>query len=199
MLNSDKNLPGKIFDAGKGWRNLMWSDEYFRFNYETHLVSRRGNYPAAVSPRPGRWGETWAECPGWRWSSPRRSERPLPACRPTDETARLGNHASILKGATLTRSTRAVLSLFPVRDSTTRYFYPTFYLVLHHSIKIYGLFTPFARWSRLKPCFVQLHCLMYFMRMYLHVRSIQRVSVQNNSDISWQEYFDISFNAYNIF
>lgn len=132
------DLPGKIFQAGKGRRRISrWSDEYFRFNYETHLASRRGNYPAAVSPRPGRWGETWAECPGWRWSSPRRSERPLPACRPTDETARLGNHASILKGATLTRSTRAVHLISCVHEAaTTRYFYPTPYLSGSSSIVV---------------------------------------------------------------
>lgn len=125
------------------------SPEYFRFNYETHLVSRRGNYPAVVSPRPGRWVETWAGCPGWRWSSPRRSERPLPACRPTDETAHLGNHASILKSATLTRSMRVYSSLFSVCDHHHQIFSLSNRQSLRFSvrqyrrtIKIYDLFTP---------------------------------------------------------
>jgi len=137
------DLHEKIFEASKGWRNLIWYDMYFRFNYKTHLVLKRGNYPAAVSPRPGRWGETWVECPGWRWSSPRRSERPLPACRPTDETARLGNHASILKGATLTRSTRAFLLIFRRRPSQDIFIQLSISSSLSTGArKIYGLFTP---------------------------------------------------------
>lgn len=62
-----------------------------------HLASKRGNCPAVLSAQSGRWDGTWAGYPGWRWSFPRHNERPLLACRPTDETAHLGNHASVLK------------------------------------------------------------------------------------------------------
>lgn len=88
-----------------------------------HLASKRGNCPAVLSAQSGRWDGTWAGYPGWRWSFPRHNERPLLACRPTDETAHLGNHASVLKRYFWRGARREYSLLFPLARGYLPFFF----------------------------------------------------------------------------